>query len=104
MLWKTQPLLEVFIGVSQRLELLCNALQLCCKMLCGAALCCVCSVALCPMGALVSLSIPCRLFPPVGQFANGEIDIKILGNVRGDDVFVLQPTCASSTTDLNTSV
>jgi ribose-phosphate pyrophosphokinase len=29
----------------------------------------------------------------VGQFADAEIRIQILQNVRGDDVFVVQPTC-----------
>jgi ribose-phosphate pyrophosphokinase len=31
----------------------------------------------------------------VGQFANGEIDIKIHENIRGEDVFVVQPTCSN---------
>jgi ribose-phosphate pyrophosphokinase len=30
----------------------------------------------------------------VGQFSDGEIQIEILENVRGRDVFVVQPTCA----------
>ncbi len=30
----------------------------------------------------------------VGQFSDGEIQIEILENVRGKDVFVVQPTCA----------
>lgn len=30
----------------------------------------------------------------VGQFSDGEIQIEILENVRGKDVFVIQPTCA----------
>ncbi len=29
----------------------------------------------------------------VGQFSDGEIQIEILENVRGKDVFVVQPTC-----------
>jgi|EP00670_Eutreptiella_braarudii_P000748 ribose-phosphate pyrophosphokinase len=58
-----------------------------------------------PLAEAVAKKLGVEMCPArVGQFANGEIDIKILGNVRGDDVFVLQPTCASSTTDLNTSV
>lgn len=36
----------------------------------------------------------------VSRFANGEISIKITENVRGDDVFVFQPTCNNGT-DLN---
>ncbi len=30
----------------------------------------------------------------VGQFSDGEVQIEILENVRGKDVFVIQPTCA----------
>eukprot|EP01012_Entosiphon_sulcatum_P026510 TRINITY_DN3197_c0_g1_i1.p1 TRINITY_DN3197_c0_g1~~TRINITY_DN3197_c0_g1_i1.p1 ORF type:complete len:374 (+),score=96.19 TRINITY_DN3197_c0_g1_i1:71-1192(+) len=40
----------------------------------------------------------------VGTFANGEIDIKIETNVRGNDVFVLQPTCATPDLEINSSV
>ena len=43
---------------------------------------------------------PCR----VSSFANGEIDIKIQENVRGDDVFIIQSTCGSATVDINTAV
>jgi len=32
---------------------------------------------------------PCR----VGAFSDGELDIRIENNVRGSDVFVIQPTC-----------
>lgn len=31
----------------------------------------------------------------VATFANGEIDIKLLNNVRGDDVFLVQTTCGT---------
>ena len=30
----------------------------------------------------------------IGKFSDGEIQIEILENVRGKDVFVIQPTCA----------
>ena len=30
----------------------------------------------------------------VGRFSDGEVNIEILENVRGKDVFILQPTCA----------
>ena len=37
----------------------------------------------------------CRLAPAVTEtFSDGEIRIEIGANVRGDDVFVVQPTCA----------
>jgi ribose-phosphate pyrophosphokinase len=29
----------------------------------------------------------------IGRFSDGEMDIKILENVRGHDVFIIQPTC-----------
>lgn len=35
----------------------------------------------------------------VGQFANGEISIHVKHNIRGSDVFILQPTCGP---DINT--
>lgn len=34
---------------------------------------------------------PCR----VGTFANGESNVKVLNSIRGDDVFVIQPTCGN---------
>jgi ribose-phosphate pyrophosphokinase len=43
---------------------------------------------------------PCR----VSQFANGEIDVKILDNIRGDDVFIVQSTCSGSVIDINTAL
>eukprot|EP01061_Rhynchopus_euleeides_P008381 TRINITY_DN17445_c0_g2_i2.p2 TRINITY_DN17445_c0_g2~~TRINITY_DN17445_c0_g2_i2.p2 ORF type:complete len:380 (+),score=169.52 TRINITY_DN17445_c0_g2_i2:47-1186(+) len=44
---------------------------------------------------------PCR----VDQFANGEVSIKVEQNVRGDDVFIIQPTCANDEgVDINTSL
>ena len=30
----------------------------------------------------------------VGRFSDGEINVELLENVRGKDVFVLQPTCS----------
>ncbi|QJT08245.1 ribose-phosphate diphosphokinase [Oceanidesulfovibrio marinus] len=37
----------------------------------------------------------CRLTPTVTEtFSDGEIRIEIRDNVRGDDVFIVQPTCA----------
>ena len=37
----------------------------------------------------------------VGAFANGETEIKILDSIRGDDVFVFQPTCTTSKVNVN---
>lgn len=36
----------------------------------------------------------------VGQFSDGEINIEIADNVRGRDVFLLQPTCAPTNDNL----
>lgn len=36
----------------------------------------------------------------VGRFSDGEIMVEILENVRGKDVFILQPTCAPSDSNL----
>ena len=36
----------------------------------------------------------------VGKFSDGEIAIEILENVRGKDVFIVQPTCAPSNDNL----
>ncbi len=35
----------------------------------------------------------------VGQFSDGESQVEILDNVRGCDVFVIQPTCGPSTAE-----
>eukprot|EP01064_Diplonema_japonicum_P015309 TRINITY_DN23026_c0_g1_i1.p1 TRINITY_DN23026_c0_g1~~TRINITY_DN23026_c0_g1_i1.p1 ORF type:complete len:378 (+),score=101.00 TRINITY_DN23026_c0_g1_i1:54-1187(+) len=44
---------------------------------------------------------PCK----VNQFANGEVAIKVEQNVRGDDVFIIQPTCSNADgVDINTSM
>jgi len=40
----------------------------------------------------------------VKTFANSEISIKIIENVRGDDCFVIQPTCGNGNTDINTAL
>lgn len=36
----------------------------------------------------------------VGRFCDGEIQVEILENVRGRDVFIIQPTCAPSSENL----
>jgi ribose-phosphate pyrophosphokinase len=36
----------------------------------------------------------------VGRFSDGEVNVEILENVRGQDVFVLQPTCAPTNDNL----
>ena len=36
----------------------------------------------------------------VGSFSDGEITVELLDNVRGQDVFVLQPTCAPTNRNL----
>ncbi|MCY7354381.1 MAG: ribose-phosphate diphosphokinase, partial [Lysobacter sp.] len=36
----------------------------------------------------------------VGRFSDGEVQIEIEENVRGQDVFVMQPTCAPSAENL----
>ena len=46
-----------------------------------------------------TLSVPlgkCR----VDRFSDGEVAVEILENVRGKDVFILQPTCSPSNTNL----
>eukprot|EP00760_Papus_ankaliazontas_P022862 PhM_4_TR19051/c0_g1_i2/m.3012/K00948/PRPS, prsA; ribose-phosphate pyrophosphokinase len=43
---------------------------------------------------------PCR----VSHFANGEIDVKINENIRGDDVFIIQSACANGDVEINTSL
>ncbi|CAG9584092.1 putative phosphoribosylpyrophosphate synthetase [Leishmania major strain Friedlin] len=41
----------------------------------------------------------------VGSFANGETIVKILESIRGDDIFVIQPTCSNSAgTNVNQAV
>lgn len=35
----------------------------------------------------------------VGQFSDGESQVEILDNVRGCDVFVIQPTCGPSSAE-----
>ena len=36
----------------------------------------------------------------VGQFSDGEVNVELLENVRGKDVFILQPTCAPTNNHL----
>ena len=36
----------------------------------------------------------------VGQFSDGEVNVELLENVRGKDVFVLQPTCVPTNENL----
>ncbi len=36
----------------------------------------------------------------VGKFSDGEINVEVMDNVRGQDVFVVQPTCAPSNDNL----
>ncbi len=36
----------------------------------------------------------------VGRFSDGEVNVEVLENVRGKDVFVLQPTCAPTNDNL----
>ncbi|KEG10972.1 putative phosphoribosylpyrophosphate synthetase [Trypanosoma grayi] len=40
----------------------------------------------------------------VGTFANGEINVKILESIRGDDLFVVQPTCGNGVINVNQAV
>jgi ribose-phosphate pyrophosphokinase len=37
----------------------------------------------------------------VGTFANGEIEIKIHDNIRGQDVYIIQPTCSNGSIGVN---
>jgi ribose-phosphate pyrophosphokinase len=53
----------------------------------------------------VAKALNCKVLPSkVGAFANGEVEIKIHENVRGEDVFIIQPTCSNGTVGVNTSV
>lgn len=42
----------------------------------------------------------------VGRFANGEVSIKVLESIRGEDVFIIQPTCGNpeTGTDVNAAL
>ncbi|CCW69960.1 unnamed protein product [Phytomonas sp. Hart1] len=40
----------------------------------------------------------------VGTFANGETSLKVLESIRGDDVFVVQPTCSNGSCNVNQAV
>ena len=37
---------------------------------------------------------------PVSKFSDGEVAVELLENVRGRDVFILQPTCAPTNDNL----
>lgn len=54
-------------------------------------------------GICNALGIPptkCR----VELFANGEINVKILESIRGDDLFIIQPTCGNGVINVNQAV
>ena len=36
----------------------------------------------------------------VGRFSDGEVSVEIIENVRGKDVFIMQPTCAPTNDNL----
>ena len=36
----------------------------------------------------------------VGKFSDGEVQVEIMENVRGRDVFIVQPTCAPTNENL----
>ncbi|RNF00894.1 putative phosphoribosylpyrophosphate synthetase [Trypanosoma rangeli] len=40
----------------------------------------------------------------ISCFANGELNIKVIDDVRGDDCFVIQPTAGNEHTELNTAM
>lgn len=40
----------------------------------------------------------------VGSFANGETSVKVLESIRGDDVYVVQPTCNNGSCNVNQAV
>lgn len=40
----------------------------------------------------------------IRRFANGELNINVVDNVRGDDCFIIQPTSGSVNTDVNTAM
>lgn len=40
----------------------------------------------------------------IKTFANGELNIRIVDNVRGDDCFIIQPTAGNGETDVNTAM
>ncbi|EAN79273.1 phosphoribosylpyrophosphate synthetase, putative [Trypanosoma brucei brucei TREU927] len=40
----------------------------------------------------------------IKRFANGELNIKVVDDVRGDDCFILQPIAANEHTDINTAM
>lgn len=57
------------------------------------------------LAAAVAKALGTTVLPAkVGQFANGEIEIKIQENIRGEDVYVMQPTCTNGDVGVNRSV
>jgi ribose-phosphate pyrophosphokinase len=60
------------------------------------------------LGAAIAAQLGVKLCDAtVGKFANGEINIKIHENIRGEDVFILQPTCSNDqdpSINVNTTV
>lgn len=40
----------------------------------------------------------------IKRFANGELNIKVVDNVRGGDCFIIQPTSGNGETDVNTAM
>ncbi|EAN78338.1 phosphoribosylpyrophosphate synthetase, putative [Trypanosoma equiperdum] len=54
-------------------------------------------------GICKALGIPitgCR----VGAFANGEINLQVVESIRGDDMFIIQPTCGNGNINVNQAV
>ena len=48
-----------------------------------------------PLAQAICEHLGCRLSPVLREhFSDGEIRIEIWDNVRGDDVYVIQPTCS----------
>ena len=48
----------------------------------------------------ISKNLQSKLVRQIGRFSDGEISVKINENVRGKDVFIVQPTCYPSHVNL----